>query len=222
MLRNNMGKLMPFVLIIAMLFCSLFTMSVNAANNTIKINDEMYSVECYSWQSPDLHIESRETELTKQEVSELVEALENASYDEYEIIAGIDYEIKRVSLKYGYTIDFISIYQNSSVMRANEYKTGTARVSIKDLNGQEVGYVTLTATYWWATNTVSFSSASINSGNPPAASWSNVSYSTAGSSTSTMWTVSSPKLNINGGGSASYYIAVGCDSYGNISIINAG
>ena len=211
-------KISCLLLAVMMIFMA---MPVLAAD-TIELDGEVHTVEFYSSQTPHLEFESRTTDLTAAEIAELDEALLNADYNDYEIITGIGYEIKRVYLQYGYTIDFILIYNigSASLMR-NTFASGIARVSVKDTSGREVGYVALSATFFWTGSSVTFSSADMASGNPPSASWSNVSYTTGGSSSTTMYAVSTPTLNISGGGSYSYRISVGCDKSGNISVINA-
>jgi hypothetical protein len=168
-----------------MLISSLFTMSVNAVD-TIEFNGEVHNIEYYFWATPNLSIEQRTTELTAKELVEFKEALASADYDNYEIISGEDYEIKRVFLKHGYSIDFISLnlQVDDSVRMSGGTSSGKSRVSIRDTQGREVTWAELTATFHWTGSTVTILSRNIVADpNPPGGGvWSNLSTQDGGNS----------------------------------------
>jgi len=239
-MKINLKKLISIALVAVMLVCtSLLTISVNAlVIDTVDSNGETYNVEFYSRQSPYLQIKSRESVLTPEETSKLIEALKDADYNNYEIITGTDYEIKHIPLKHGYSLDFTLIYEdnisiiksmsNSATITAsapiNDTRTGTARISIKDTNNLEVGYVIMTVTFYCSTNSsgqnmVSVSNVSMPYKNPPSATWSNITYSIGGSDSTTRSVLATPTLNISGYSPIIYTMSVSCDVNGNISSV---
>ena len=184
--RNNLlRKFVSISLMAAMLICSLFTMSVGAVD-TIEFNGEVHTVEYYFWATPNLSIEQRTTELTARELVEFNEALSTANYDNYEIINGEDYEIKRIFLKHGYSIDFISLNTqvDNSVRMSGGTSSGRSRVSIRDTQGREVTWAELTATFLWTGTTVTILSRNIVADPRPigGGSWSNLSTQDGGNS----------------------------------------
>ena len=132
--------------------------------------------------------------MTQTDIANLFEALamlEEIDLNDYETVTGDYFELKQIPLLHGYSLDLITIESAKSVdYRAKGVVYKEHKASVKDTNGQEVGYALLYATFLTGRNpnTVSVQSSGTNSwvasGIP--LSWSIAAVRTTGSSSTVM------------------------------------
>jgi len=183
-LKCNIQKIISFILIF-----SILTISLIVSTSATTLEDLSYTVEFSSWSSSDvLSYEELDREMTEKESAELLEALENIDYNNYEIIKGDYFEIKRIPLLHGYSIEFISITsaKPNQISRGAVYKEN--RANIYGSGGQLTAYAQLYATYITTSTSVSVQSSGtyswVASGTP--ISWSFSSISTMGTSSTSI------------------------------------
>lgn len=128
-IKSSLKKLISFALVTAMLVCSVFTMSVNAVDN------ESNTV-------VDIDFE------------QLAEALANIDEDNYTIIQGDGYEIRRIELMYGYAFETkIGYEENENDISLFGFTPTTKNEYIRQSmysGNVEVAYAQMNATFTYS------------------------------------------------------------------------
>lgn len=210
---NSLKKFIAVIIVISMLACSLLITPASAekiSTETMEIDGITYTVITNSGQTTtniyQTFYKLRETPLSEKETDELAEALQEyfeleeklekqgEEYQDYEIIVGKDFEMKRIPLKYGYSITVVSnndgsLY-NSLLNNSNFdipsisrwFKGDELWWGINDPAGGAVCYVQLSARFDITTNSsgqaiVLLESAVFSQAAPSPSYWYNLSYS---------------------------------------------